>query len=200
MTNGGSAVLRAGRRGRRGGRPRAGGLGEVGGAATAVRAQRLRRVAAQALGEHRGRRRRRSRPVASTSKPPSTSRTPAASSDLPPSTSARRAPASTTTRPSEPCANAIHSLRLDRRCRRGANDVPTGRPATASATTLGKRGRRDHRAHARPRRDLRGRELARHAAAPPFGARAADDLLERGVDLDDLLDERRVRVVGADRR
>ena len=56
---------------------------------------------------------------------------------MPSATRARCAPASTTMRPSEPRANAIHNLRLDRWSGRGANVVPTGRPATASAMTPG---------------------------------------------------------------
>ena len=73
--------------------------------------------------------------------------------------------------------------------------MPTGLPSSASTTTRSAAGRRDHDPHTRPRRDLRRRELARHAAAPARGAGAAGDALERGVDFDDLLDQRRVFVL-----
>ena len=75
----------------------------------------------------------------------------------------------------------------------GRTTVPTGSPGERVDDHVGRVGGGDHRAHARPRRDLGRRELARHAAAPPLGARAAGDRLERGVDLDDLLDQRRRR-------
>ena len=96
--------------------------------------------------------------------------------------------------PAAPRANAIHSLRLESRCGLGRTAVPTARPSIASTIDVGHVGAGDHRAHTRPRRDLRRRELARHPAAPARGAGAAGDGFERGVDLDDLLDQRRVLV------
>ena len=130
----------------------------------------------------------------SASKSPSTSRTPAASSDRPSETSARRAPSSTTTRPDAPTANAIQSLRLVSRSARAATSVPDAPSGDRVGDHTRRAGRRDHRAHPRPRRDARRGELGGHAAAAPRRAGAADRGVERLVDRGDLLDERRAAV------
>ena len=72
--------------------------------------------------------------------------------------------------------------------------MPTARPASASATTFGTAADAitartpDHAAI------FAAASLLAMPAAPPLGARAARGLLERVVDLDDLLDQRRVGV------
>ena len=161
--------VRAGRRGRRGGRPRAGrpsGRSAVRRPATARSA--AARVADQALGERRARRRRRSRPRRRRRTRPRPPRTPAGSSERPSAHEraagavvdddpARRAPARTRSRAcgSRGAAAAARTT------------VPTGSPVERVDDDVGRVGGRDHRAHARPRGDLRRRELARHPAAPP---------------------------------
>ena len=85
---------------------------------------------------------------------------------------ARRAPSSTTTRPGARRGRTRSTACGSRAARpRARTTVPTGRPAMASADDVGRVGGGDHRPHARPRGDLRRRELGGHAAAPPCGAR-----------------------------
>ena len=69
-------------------------------------------------------------------------------------------------RPAAPRANAIHSLRLGSRCGFGRTDGADGAPVDRVDDHVGDVGAGDHRAHARPRGDLRRGELARHPAAP----------------------------------
>ena len=78
--------------------------------------------------------------------------------------------------------------------------MPTGRPASASATTSGAPADAitartpDHAAI------FPAASLLAIPPLPAIGAGAARDPFERGVDLDDLLDERGVALAGAGRR
>ena len=135
--------------------------------------------------------------ASSTSKLPFTAvRRRPASSDTPRSSSARRAPSSTTIVPLDPTAKAIQSLRAGRRLALGCTTVPApGSPGDRRLQHAVARRLGDHRPHARPRGDLGGGQLRRHARrCPAADAGAAGQRLERVVDLDDLLDERRRRV------
>ena len=167
-------------------------VGRSGGPATA--AQRGRGVSDQALRERHARRRRRSRPRRRRRTSPSTSRTPAGSSER---SSRARAPGGRRRRrrpgPPRPRANAIQSLRLESRSARGGTTVPTARPAIASVTTSGASAAAitartpDHAAI------FAAASLVAMPPLPRSVPRAAGERLERGVDLDDLLDERRAR-------
>ena len=71
--------------------------------------------------------------------------------------------------------------------------MPTpGSPATAPRNTPGRRRVGDDGLDARPRRDLGRGQLRRHAPAADDAARAPGHELELVVDLDHLLDERRL--------
>ena len=97
-------------------------------------------------------------------------------------------------RPAAPRANAIQSLRLGRRCGFGRTAVPTASTFDRVDDHVGHVGTGDDGSHPGPRGDLGGGELARHSPAAACGTGSAGDGLERGVDLDDLLDQRRVLV------
>ena len=76
----------------------------------------------------------------------------------------------------------------------GAHDRADRPPGDRVGDDVGRVGGGDDGPHAGPRRDPGRGELGGHAAAPPCGPGAAGDRLERGVDLRDLLDQRRVGV------
>ena len=85
-------------------------------------------------------------------------------------------------------------MRLESRSAPGRDGGAHRPPGDGVGDHVGGVGGGDHRPDARPRGDLRRRQLGGHAPAPPVGAAAAGERLERGVDLDDLLDQRRLGV------
>ena len=88
-------------------------------------------------------------------------------------------------RAGDPAANAIQSLRAGSRRSWASNMVPTTSPPTASTSGPFAGGVGDHGPDARPRRDPRRGELARHAAAPaPAAAGAGPDREQRIVGRD----------------
>ena len=113
---------------------------------------------------------------------------------------ARRAPSSTTTRPAAPRAKAIQSLRLEQALGPGLDDGADRPPGDGVGHDVGRVGGGDDRPHPRPGGDLGRRSLVAMPPLPRAVPRPAGERLERGVDLDDLLDERRAGVERGDRR
>ena len=198
-------VSTAARRGRRGGRPRGDiAVGQLGGAAAGhLRAASTRVDARRGPWRTRRRRGRRSRPRRRRRSAPSTPTTPAGSSDGSRSTSARRAPSSTTTVPADADARTRSTA-----CgpagggRAACTTVPTPRDAGDRVEQHVRAGRPRRSPPARP---TTPRSWPRPASTPcPPLPRAEPappaSCLERVVDLDDLLDERRARRRGGDRR
>ena len=120
--------------------------------------------------------------------------TPAGSSERPSSVKARRAPASIRTRPDAPQREGDPQLAA----RETLAPCPHRRPHRIAGDRVpddvGQIGRCDHHPHARPGGDLGRLQLARHSAAAPPRTGTTGDGFERGVDLDDLLDQRRLLV------
>ena len=155
-----------------------------------------RGVPDQALGERHARRRRRSRPRRRRrTRPRRRGPRPAAASDRPSTTARggrRRRPRPG---PAAPRANAIQSLRLGRRSAAGRHDGADRPPGDRVGDHVGRRRpRRSPPARpttprsSPPRACWPSRRSPARCPAPPATR------LERGVDLDDLLDQRRVRV------
>ena len=86
------------------------------------------------------------------------------------SVNARSAPSSTSTTPSTSAANAIHSLRAGRRPIVGGERGADAGAVDRTDEHIGGGRPGDHAPNSRPRRDLGGDELARHAAAAPAAA------------------------------
>ncbi len=129
-------------------------------------------------------------PITSTTSPdsnsPSTRRTPAGSRLFGRSTSARRAPASTWSEPATSAAKAIQSLRADsvRSCADERRADQCLRRSLDQHVRPGRAG--DHATDARPRRDPRCHQLARHpAAAPATPLVGGRDREQRVVDTDE---------------
>ena len=124
---------------------------------------------------------------------PRTSVTPAGSNDVLRSMSARRAPSSTVIVPLDADARRRSTACAPEAAGRAARTtVPMpGSPRDRGAQhAVACRGGDHGAAHRTTRRDARRGELRRHAAAPALGAGAARRGFKRGVDGDDVFDQR----------
>ena len=141
------------------------------------------------------RRARRSRPRPRVGSRPVTPMTPAGEQRAPPLGQGRPRPLVDDEAARAPRAKAIHSLRAESRRSPGPEHrAHAGLAGQRRRQHAGSPGVGDHRLDPRPGGDLGRRQLRGHAAAAHAAARAAGQALELLVDLDDLLDERRLGV------